>query len=309
MIINVFSCPTNETIGSYNIYRSELRAKNQAKTTFASRKGVTQYEISNSFIDAEIVTDNLSKSDFYDNRLCIRVYDTAMSMAHEFPLSASYFVSKILTHCEGNKIKVELAYVPKHGIILKSSPEYITWEKEYLKEYTELGTKRPGTGLHNGKRTANKSDVMYCNGTTLIQYIGRYTVPEDITKSVVTTRSWQTSTTQAVVIPAGRYYVYVEKGLSYDSMEIKLMSSPRKLSAVVDELAKTTKSPLKNYKPEQLQPFFYDCLIGGFGRKKLYSHRGYEDIVPYVSSSSSYTRLTLKDVMLDICNQQIEMRK
>lgn len=304
MIVDVYSIPTNETIGHCHVYKSELRAKSQSKTTFGKHKNATRYDINNSFIDAEVVSDNIHKSDFHDNLLCIRLFDRQMSMVHEVRIPTSYFIKHLLQFCEGNKIKAELAYVPKHGVILKSSQEYISWETEYLKEYTELGTRKSGSGLYNGKRNASKSDVMYFNDNTLIQYIGRYTVTEDITKTVVSTRSWQTSTTQVVIIPAGRYFVYVEKGLNYKDVTIKLTAAPRKLYAVEDLLSQGTNKKIGQYAPESLQPFFYDCLIGGFGRKKSYN-AGYADVVPKIVSTSSYTTLTLKDIVFDMFKQQI----
>lgn len=310
MIIDAYSLATNESYGMYSVYKTELRAKNQSKTAFASRKGVTKYALSNSITNAEVVTDT-SHSDFYDNRLAIRFVDTTFNMCHEVSIPMSYFIKNLLPFCEGNKILTELAYVPKFGIILKSSTEYKSWEIEYLKEYTELGARRSGTGLYNGKRSANKSDVMYFNDRTLIQYIGRYTVPEDITV-VQVSQSWRGSSTtnKIIVIPAGKYYAYAEKGLSYKRVEVKLTAAPRKLYAVDDLTAQESKL-LKNYTAEQLRPFFYDCFVFGFGRRQVHSNSSnnrYEDVRVPIHHSSTYHTCSIKDVVFDLFKQEIRMK-
>lgn len=298
MIIDAYSMHIGTDNGC-SVYRTELRAKNQLKTAFGSRQNIQKLAINNSFTNAEVMTSS-KNNDYYDNILMIRIFDESMQMYHEFPISMAYFIKSLLVHCEGSAIKAELAYVPKFGVILKSESAYKEWEESYLKEYTELGQRRTGSGLYNGKRTANKPEVLYFNDYGLIEYIGRFTVPEDITQTSKVRNPWQNQTVPVVIVPAGKYYVYIEKSLGYPSVEIKLTTTPRKLNAVVDDNSKL----LKRFPKAVMNHFFYDSLIGGWPWRKDHTGKSIE-VVPRIITSSSYRSLSLNEIVIDLSKSEI----
>lgn len=298
MLITIYARQTTETVNSIPVYKAELRAKNQQATVFGKRSGVIKFDIDNSFNSVEVLQD-ISKSNFYDNELGIRIYDSGFNAYFDLNMHTSYFITHVLNFCEGNVIKTELAYVPNKGIMLKSSTEYSAWENQYLKEYSELGTKKKGTGLYNGKRNANCQQTMYYASGYVIQYIGKFKVPADILYSRNNSRS-----APAVQLAAGSYHFYVERSVTGAWTSMRASSTSRKLHSVNDLIENKDKS-IKNISPDRLLPFFYETLVFGWPRM---AHRHHNDqtneCIPDICSSG-YRRIPYNKVTFDFLKRTI----